>query len=180
MIKTVIINGFPGAGKDTFVELCTKYNNNYYVVNIHSSDPTKYALSCLGYTDKDKARPEVRDFLAHICTVSNTLWNTSETYLQEKIDQIKLEQKLTFSEPTIIFFHERMPENIIRLKNKFNALTLLISRETNMQGITNKADLEVLNGSYDLTIHNNSSLEELACNASDFMAHIDDIFRRIN
>lgn len=52
MLKTVIINGTGGSGKDTFVELCKEYvekMDNYYIYNRSSVDKIKEAAVIVGW-----------------------------------------------------------------------------------------------------------------------------------
>lgn len=61
----------------------------------------------------------------------------------------------------ILFFHIREPEEIDRAKKEFNAITLLVKRPDAENVISNHADKNVDDYSYDYTIYNNGTLAEL-------------------
>ena len=68
----------------------------------------------------------------------------------------------------IIFIHVREPEEILRLVTKLNAITLLIKRENN-EIISNHADSLVNDYTYDYTILNTGTLEELKKQVHQFL-----------
>jgi len=75
--------------------------------------------------------------------------------------------------PHILFVDAREPEGIQRLKDKLDAVTLLIRRtvaEDNIQ--SNHADQNVLNYRYDYVINNDGTIDELAQKANDFISEL--------
>lgn len=155
-MRVVIINGYPTAGKDTFVELCGKYTR---LTNIHTSDPAKAALKMLGWSG-DKT-PEIRDMLALLTEACWEMFNGVIWYCNDKV--------LNCKDP-LMFIHCREPYNIEKLVYEFNALTVLVDRESaRKQDFTNEADQNVMDYDYDVTITNNGTLAELEKTAEEFV-----------
>lgn len=74
----------------------------------------------------------------------------------------------------VIFIHCREPEEIQRFVNEYKAITVLMRRsevEENPQ--SNHSDSEVFNYNYDVTIHNENSLETLKLAANVFLENLE-------
>ena len=162
-LVVVIINGYPGAGKDTFVNLC-QFIKSVRVFNVLTSTPMKNALRIIGW-DEVKT-PETRKILSDLKDLSTRLWDYPFKYVSNKLELInKLEGT------KIVFIHSREPEEIERFKEAFDAITLFINREPT-EVLTNHADLNVKNYLYDVTIDNNGTLEKLRDQAEMFTYYI--------
>lgn len=75
---------------------------------------------------------------------------------------------------SVVFVMCREPKEIQRIKDKYNALTVLIRREEmERQEQSNHADSEVFNYSYDLTIFNNSDIIDLSKKAKEFLIKLE-------
>lgn len=163
MLKVIVINGLPGSGKDTFVEMMDMAKKFEVVYNLHTSDPVKEALMCLGWDGKIKT-PQVRDLLAWLLEKSNEVFDTSFEYLLDKVKGYYL----SGNKDMILFVHSREPHNIKRIVERFKAMTILIVRDNiELEGITNNSDKNVANYVYDKIIYNNGTKENLydeACN----------------
>lgn len=71
-MEIIVINGFPGAGKDEFVNCCKKLIGEPYVRNISTVDFVKYIAAECGW-DGTKT-PENRAFLSDLKDLL-TKWN---------------------------------------------------------------------------------------------------------
>ena len=73
----------------------------------------------------------------------------------------------------IMFVDCREPAEIQKMKERLNATTLLIQRES-VEGAetSNHADANVFNYNYDLTIENNSDIIDLEKKAKDFINYM--------
>lgn len=168
MLKVFVINGFPGSGKDTFVELVAEIMKSRglgYVRNYHSSDMVKGVFKHLGWDGKKT--PEIRNFMAEVIEGSNNLFDTA--FKEALRLYVALEKEGTQG---ILFIHERKPVNIARLCNTFKAKSILIERGTpefTEDLPTNKADREVLDYTYRIHIDNNGSLGDLRIKAVTFI-----------
>ena len=69
----------------------------------------------------------------------------------------------------MLFLHIREPNEIQRAKEKFNAKTILITRNSVKHITSNMADRNVFNYDYDLIINNDGSLDEFDTKANDFV-----------
>lgn len=153
MVKVIVINGFPGSGKDTFVKMLCEINTGAPIVNIHTIDPVKAAASHLGW--KQEKTPEIRDFLANLKVESDRLFKTSFNYV-DRIVSICQEPGV------ILFIHSREQVDIEYYVKEYGAKTLLVVRnDLDLTGITNRSDLRVLDIHYDYIIPNTGTLEEL-------------------
>ena len=73
----------------------------------------------------------------------------------------------------IMFVDCREPAEIQKLKERLNATTLLIRRESVEDNeVSNHADANVFNYNYDLTIENNSSIIDLEKKAKEFIEYM--------
>ena len=156
----VIINGTGGCGKDTFVELVSKYNR---VLNVSSVDKVKEIATLAGWTG---GKEEVdRKFLSVLKRLTTEYNDMSFRDIEEKVS------KFRNSDLEVMFIHIREPEEIERAKNAFGAETLLI-RRVGLSSITsNYSDANVENYTYDYIIEN-STLENLEKKAMNFVSNL--------
>lgn len=167
----VIINGFPGAGKDTFVACCGMVVKEG-VYNLHTSQPVKDALFSLGW--KNEKTPEIRDLLAYLRKESDSFFDTSFQYITSKVRQFGLAENFK----PIIFIHCREPINIKRYVDSYKRVTtLLISRqrgesETFEPLSTNDSDRDVNLYQYDKVIQNDGSVQELYAKAKEYVEEL--------
>lgn len=177
-INVVIINGAPQAGKDTFVNYCTRYCNTMEyarVINISSVDIHKQVLKGLGWNGIDKSQ-DVRDMLCQMKEFSINVGNDMPTrYMVNKILKLMYEQ-----DDYIVFCHVREKEEIDKLVKSLDGLhhigikyrTLYIDRHMEDQMCTNDADISAAycdkNDYMDLII-NNGTLDELQTSAESYV-----------
>ena len=176
-MEILVINGFPGSGKDTFVSLCCKYAN---CANLSTVDPIKEAAKLLGW--KGEKTPETRKFLSNLKDISDIYFDTSFNYIKNIIEELgSLTKKIDF-----IFIHCREPEQILRFKKEFGAITLYVDAEDRLKQegkditLSNHADRDVKNFNYDLIIYNNKSLTELDSSAKIFIDNFDKLKYRLS
>lgn len=104
-IVLIPINGYSGAGKDTFVNYVTRYCNKK-ILNISSVDTIKEAAIILGW---DGAKTELnRLFLSDLKALADKALNTSIRHLNETIEDVNTD------EPVVIFWHCRESKNIAK------------------------------------------------------------------
>lgn len=167
----VLINGLPRSGKDTFVSLCSKYAE---CANISTIDPIKEAAKLLGWNGEKT--PEARKFLSDLKDMAESCFNTSEKYLDELIPPLE-------GIVDVVFIHCREPEQLHKLRAKYHAITLYIEAGDRLhwrpEDITNHADRDVSNFSYDLTIWNNKGISELDKAAEMFVKDLNKLKYRL-
>lgn len=160
MKKIVVINGTGGCGKDTFVELCSKYISVY---NFSSIDKVKEIAKIIGWTgtkhDKD------RKFLSDLKKLTTEYNDMSFESIKEAIN---IFNNNNFE---LMFIHIREPEEIKRVVEEFKAYSLLIKRENQELIKTNYSDASVFNYDYDYIIEN-TTLEEYEKKAINFIKEL--------
>ena len=170
-MKIVIINGYGGAGKDTFVEFCKKKDNDVFIQNFSTVDCVKEIAEKCGWLGEKTEKS--RRFLSDLKDAM-TKYNDKPYYnVLEKIDRL-LYRFSYYEIPTdelIIFIHAREPKDIKRWVETLKARTLLIHR-TSEHIFENHADRDVYTMDYDYTIVNNGTLEELKEKAQKFIEQI--------
>lgn len=180
MVKICVINGMPMSGKTTFESICQDLcnngmpgfkNNRSLAVDICSSvDFVKeIALEC-GW-DGTKT-PENRRFLSEL---KDLLTRWDDIPYKKILEQAKrLNTQIWYNYfDWILFVDCREPTEIQKLKERLNAITVLIRREEVEHGeVSNHADADVFYYDYDLTIYNNSDIIHLEDEARKFIEHM--------
>lgn len=154
MAKVIVINGFSGSGKNTFVDFFKKnYSEETYYIS--SVDYVRdWAREHLGY-DGERTN-EARQMLS-TCKKLLREWNDSPYQITcEYVDEA-IKNGYEF-----IFIDCREPDEIIRYVARYGARTLLIKRRYRSWVIPdNDSDRNVEKMKYDITIYNNGSLDDL-------------------
>lgn len=160
----ILINGYPNSGKDTFVSMVKAIYPK--TINFHTSDPVKQALTDLGWKEDwngDKT-DKARNLIAHIMKEGNELFNLLEVSVDAVVSKSKVD--------TMVFIHVREPHNLKLLKEKYNALTVLVRRPEAEQEYTNDSDRNVDDFEYDYIIENLGKLPLLEASAYLFVTEM--------
>ena len=158
--QVFIINGSGGVGKDTFIELVSKYS---YIRNFSSVDEVKHYAKMMGWNgEKDE---KSRKFLSDLKDILTEYNDKPFTYLQSCVNRFLKDKESEFC-----FLHIREPEEIQRAKEAFNAITILVTRDNIEQVKGNHADEQVLQYTYDVHIRNDNSLKWLDALAKKFVS----------
>lgn len=177
MIKVTICNGRPGVGKSEFQRLCAAQcglfgqeagfnpDKNLYVDIVSTVDFVKEIAYACGW-DGTKTL-ENRKFLSDLKSLL-TEWNDVPNAIIEKHIQ-----SLPDTCDWLVFVDCREPAEIQKLKERLNATTLLIRRESAENNETsNHADAGVFEYNYDLTIYNNYDIIHLEDEARKFVDYM--------
>ena len=167
-MKVIVINGYPTAGKDTFVYFCQKILGEFRCRNLSTVDCIKKNARYFGYLGEKT--PEARRFLAKLKDITSEYNDFSYNYIKKQLNYIQDQESPHYE--IVVFIHCREPKEIDRYKTDFNAKTLFIQRDEVNKAQSNQADSDVENYSYDYIIDNNSSLEELKSKAKEFLLKI--------
>lgn len=167
-MRIVIINGSGGVGKDTFVNMCKKYNT--HIQNVSSIDIVKEVARGMNWQD-DKTE-KGRKFLSDLKNLWDNYNQGATNRTIQRVIRIMDLTRIADTVNTTIFLHCRETEKIAFLKEKLSAecpvITLLITNE-NVEPITsNNSDADVFNYNYDVVISNDGTLDELQQKAGDF------------
>lgn len=157
--RVVIINGGGGSGKDTFAEFCAKHTN---VINISSVDRVKDAAKILVGWDGTKDEKS-RKLLVDLKKLSIDYNNYPTTYILEEY------KKFLASEANILFIHIREISEIKKLKELLNAETILLVNPRVPKITSNTSDANVNDYTYDYTVENAGTLEDLEQKAIEFI-----------
>lgn len=166
-----IINGSGGVGKDTFVKFVSDELNDimkrfHTVVNFSSVDRVKEIAKEIGWnggkTEKD------RKFLSDLKALTNNYCDMPFKSLENKAFEFKRND-----ENILLFLHIREPEEITRAVLKYNAKTILITRNSIHKIVSNLSDKNVFNYKYDYEIENNGTLDELKDKAKEFIKNLE-------
>lgn len=177
MIKVAVINGRPGVGKTEFERLCAKQCNffnqvngfipgNHLLVDITSTiDFVKKVARFCGWNGEKTLKN--RKFLSDL---KNLLIQWDNVPYKMIVEHIK---SLSTTQDWLVFVDCREPAEIQKLKERLNATTVLIRRESveNIE-VSNHSDSEVFNYNYDLTIWNNSDIIGLENEAKNFLEYM--------
>lgn len=153
-----VINGTGGSGKDTFVELVSKYAKVY---NISSVDKIKEIARYCGWNGKKEEKD--RKFLSDLKLLLTNYSDLPYLDIQNKIKQFYE------NDAEIMFIHIREPFEIERIVKTNNAKTILIKRK-NLENIdSNISDSNVDNYNYDYYINNDGTLQDFDIKAEEFV-----------
>lgn len=161
MKKIVIINGTGGCGKDTFVDICSKYKKVY---NFSSIDSVKEIARIIGWngSKSDKDRKFLSDLKKLTTDYNDFAFNSIK-------DAINIFNK---SNDELMFIHIREPEEIKKVVDKFKVKTLLIKRQNQELIETNSSDANVDDYNYDYIIIN-TTLDEYENKAVNFIKELE-------
>lgn len=164
MVKVIIVNGKPGSGKTTFEQACQKYAWDEEIIAIESTVTFVKDIAQQCGWDGTKT-PRNRKFLSDLKDLLTEWDDVPFKKIAERVEYYGNMEGGHF-----LFVDCREPKEIEKLKQAFNATTLLIRRESSeSEETSNHADAEVLNYDYDVTIFNNTTLENLKIAAYTFM-----------
>lgn len=159
MSKIIVINGMGGVGKSTFISLCHEIDPR--VIETSTVDFVKKIALQAGWDGvKDekgrKLLSDIKDALERYDDIPNKKIND---FIQSHLDNI-------------IFVNAREPHNIQYYKDKYNAITVLV---TNLNAKTvhgNHADENIYDYNYDIHIDNSGTLEQLKKVAKVFLDNL--------
>ena len=177
MVKVVVVNGRPGVGKTEFERLCAEKCDIF-------NRTEGFALGRTLRVDITSTVDFVKE-VARFCgwdgvkTLENRKFLSDLKDLLTRWDDIpykmilKHVESLPASQDWIVFVDCREPAEIQKLKEKLNATTVLIRRESVEYGeVSNHADAEVFNYTYDMVIMNNSDIIHLEDKARKFIEYM--------
>lgn len=157
--KVIIINGVACSGKDTFVKQCNTLNSKVMHTSIVNKikDIAKYCGWDGEKTEKNrKFLSDLKDILSE--------W--------DDIPFKSIDKFIISCKNKLIFIDARESNDIDRLKNEYNGVTLLIKNDRVKPITSNHADANLEDYNYDYIIYNNGSIENLKDSAEVFLEEI--------
>lgn len=179
MVKVVVINGMPRCGKTTFEQMCC--------------DLCNYDISVPGFREGALLHVDICSTIDFVKMVAKDhfCWNGEKTpkarkFLSDLKDLLtewddipfkKIETRVATRAHSvndwIIFIDCREPAEIQKLKERLNAITVLMRRPAVEKDETsNHADAGVFEYKYDLEIWNDSDVETLGAIAKNFIEYM--------
>lgn len=167
-MKVVVINGHPRAGKDTFVKFCQEILGTFRCRNLSTIDYIKKIAPLFGW--REEKTPEARRFLAKLKDITTEYNDFSYRYIKKQFSAIEKEE--WNGEDIIVFVHCREPKDIERFVRDYNAITVLVKNKRVEDEYSNEADANVEDYKYDVTILNNTTLDNLKLSAKAFIEYL--------
>lgn len=148
-MRVIIINGLGASGKDTFVELFTRYATleNEKVSNISTIDPIRKLVN--DFVPENKNDSEYRELLHKFKMYWSKTVDGSFNYVKNTVNKY-------INDYDYIFVHSREVEEIERFKSEFGATTLLITANIKSNETKYISD-QINNIDYDNVIFNDHS-----------------------
>lgn len=168
-LRVVVVNGHPESGKTTFEKICKEIMGAQFCQICSTIDIIK-EIATIGRWDGSKD-PRSRKFLSDLKDLFTEYNDAPLHSIEDAINNFEYDLKTYDVDDFahVLFVDCREPKEIEKLKQKFNAITLLIRRPTTKNEFSNHADAEVENYNYDCIIDNDGSLEELKNKAEGFL-----------
>lgn len=153
--KVFIVNGRPGAGKDTFADIFKTVVRGRSI-KYSSVDKVKSIAQKCGWDGKKEEKD--RKFLAELKRITTEYNDMSFNDIAEKVAIFKSNTLNHEFEYLFIFIRE--PEEIFRAADAFGAETIFISSNRVPHITSNQADANVEKYDYDYIIENNGTIED--------------------
>ena len=168
MIKIIIVNGRPGAGKTTFEDICQALMGPF-CRSRSTVDKIKEIAKMAGWNGEKT--PAARKFLSDLkalCREYNDLpFEDFKKYYN--IFDADLWEYGVADHDAIFLVDSREPKEIQRFKD-LGAITVLVRRaKTDALATSNQSDEDVFNFDYDYIIDNNGTIDDLRERAEDFL-----------
>lgn len=157
--KIFVINGYGGVGKDTFVDFVCELAPTKRISVV---DFTKSLAQQVGWTGGKTEKD--RKFLSDLKNLIDDYNDKNYRVVQSFTNAFLNDENAEF-----LFVCMREKTQIDRYVKEYNATKLLVTNK-NVQPITsNKGDAGVLDAEYDITIHNDGTLDDLKTKARSFV-----------
>lgn len=167
-MKVIVINGYPRAGKDTFVKFCQDVLGTFRCRNLSTIDCIKKNARYFGYLGEKT--PEARRFLAKLKDITSEYNDFSYKYIKKQLYYIQDQESPHCK--IVVFIHCREPKEIDRFVKDYNAITVLVKNKRVKDEYSNEADANVEDYRYDVTILNNTTLDNLKLSAKAFIDYL--------
>lgn len=171
MNKYIVVNGYPGAGKDLFVDFCCQHLHfNYHTAighKISSVDAVKKAALLLGWDGEKDAKG--RDFLSALKDLSTDTYDGPLCYMLAKIEELEN----TLAKHNIFFFFIREPEEIRKfIQVHPDTKTVVVTGKYEKKCFTNTGDADITRFAYNHIIVNSGTKSNLQYAAISFITKI--------
>jgi hypothetical protein len=167
-MKSYVINGVGGSGKDQFVTYIREILNQKYmmptskVVNISSvAEIKEIAIQHFGWDGETKTA-EWRKCLSDLKDIQTRMCNGPFKYMIRKFEETK-------DQDGVIFFHIREPLEIQKFVEQTGSSTILVRRANHDSSLGNHADDKVEDYLYNHVVINDGTLDDFRGTAENFI-----------
>ena len=180
MVKVVICNGKPGSGKTTVQDIAKRLclcNSAVWFGNampmpteVDSCSTVDFVKEVAAFCGWNGTKTlENRKFLSDLKDLLTNWDDIPCKKISERVEKLNNSKFIHW----ILFVDCREPTEIEKLKQRFNATTLLVRRlGDEIVETSNHADAEVFNYEYDYTIKNYGTLEDLQMEVVRFLEYM--------
>lgn len=169
--QVVIINGNGGVGKDTFIDVLKRitFYGEVKIWNYSSIDKVKEIAKMIGWDGvKDEKSRKLLSDLKVLCDDYNNM--TFEAMKKKVLE-------FNNSDASLLFLHIREPHNIEVAKKAFDAVTVLVVRDSVQKITSNASDEHVADYEYDFIVDNNSDINQLEREGHRFLQFVNSVMR---
>jgi hypothetical protein len=157
--RIIVINGYPESGKDEFIKqfiLIDGDTINYSTIDFYKT----ILMREFGWDGKktEKSREALSKLKAFDMWFHDGPFQDTCNFI-DNFEDLRL--------PHFLFIHSREPDEIKRLKERYNAITLLIDRYS-AKSANNTSDMSIKMTKYDYVIDNNGTKQDLKKQAKIF------------
>lgn len=172
MVKHIIVlNGLPESGKDTFASFVAKHFKGGVVMHSTIDTVKLMALDWFGVEfDVDKNLKKRR-----LWSDIKDAWTRYNNGPFKELKQLVCVLDKRDDDPVCVITHVREPEEIARIKKEYGTrcATVLVKRMAVAGAeVSNHADQDIENYLYDVTINNDSGVEDLERLAKRFVSFL--------
>lgn len=163
--KIIILNGFGGCGKDTFVNICKKKVKTEHWSSINFYKIITTQMGWLGTKEQKD-----RKFLSDLKRLS-LQYNDKPFELTKERIELFLNK---YNENSLLFIDIRENEEIQKIIQEYpsNIIKVLITNNRIKNNFENYSDAYVYDINYDYVIDNSETIDELEENANIFLKDI--------
>lgn len=160
MIRVVAVNGMPRCGKDTFIDLCIEKLGNRGRKTSSIDFVKKIAFYCGWRGEKNQKN---RKFLSDMKDILTEWGDIPYKEIEKAIKVWEIwNERHQIEDDCYIFICIREPKELEKAKERLGATCILIRRnDAEVALVSNHADEEVFDFTYDYIIDNNSDLAQL-------------------
>jgi hypothetical protein len=162
-MKLIIVNGEPGAGKDSFVDFCIEQLRSMERIGmkVSSVDKVKEAAYLLGWDGEKDAKG--RRFLSELKDLATALYDGPMQYMALRA------VGASAAGVDAVFFFIREPEEIAKFVERFPGTITVKVHRPGLPQFDNTGDRDVHSYNYDIVVDNTGSLDDLRAEADSFV-----------
>lgn len=161
-MKIIITNGIAQSGKDTVARMLSE---RMKVVKLSSIDGIKALAREVGWNGVKDERS--RKFLSDLKLLLSAYNDYPFEYIKQKV--------LECPDDAVVLIDIREPNEIAKAADYFDAITVLVQRDSVKQITSNFSDANVYDYEYQYCVNNNGSLDDLEIEVDKLAVYINNV-----